>query len=71
MDRDRLPGQRELGYLHPQGDRLGCLDDDAAGGQDALDLVEGGGVAVQVAVLAGEAEGVAVRLTFSRDTRAT
>jgi hypothetical protein len=62
--------QLKGGRVHPQRDWLGGLDG-AAGGQDAFDLVEGGGVAVQVAVLAGEAEGVAVRLTFSRDTRAT
>ena len=31
---DRLPGQRELGCVDPQGDRLGGLDDDVAGGED-------------------------------------
>jgi hypothetical protein len=37
MDRDGLPGQRELGCVDPHGDRLGGPDDDA-GGQDAFHL---------------------------------
>jgi hypothetical protein len=49
-----LKGER----VRPQRDWLGGLDG-AAGVQDAFDLVEGGGVAVQVAVLAGDTEGEA------------
>ena len=68
--RARQPAVEGRGRVQPQRDWLGGLYGVAAG-QDAFDLVEGGGVAVQVAVLAGDSGGEALRLTLSRDTRTT
>jgi hypothetical protein len=53
--------------VYSQRDWLGGLDG-AADGQNPSISLRVAGVAVQVAVLAGDAEGFAVSFTLSRDT---
>ncbi|GAA4263889.1 hypothetical protein GCM10022255_112520 [Dactylosporangium darangshiense] len=49
-DGERFPGHEQFGDVDPDGDGVVGPDVDGAGGEDAGEFVECGGVALQVAV---------------------